>query len=213
MTDTHVPNAFLALGTHCPHCPTVLAGLSELVKKGLIGKLEVVNLDQRPDTATELGIRGVPWMRIGPFTLEGLRSPAELQTWAERAGTTQGMAEYFRELLTEGKLDQVSSVIDRDPFSMEALLLLLADPETELQIRLGLSAVIEDYANTPALQAMVAKLGALTHHEDARIRNDACYFLGLSGDRDALPFLKERLKDDNADVRDTAEESLEELGV
>lgn len=213
MTDASVPSAFLALGTHCPHCPTVLSGLSDLVKQGRIGKLEVVNLDQRPDIATELGIRGVPWVRIGPFELEGLRSPAELKTWVERAGTLDGMAEYFRELLNEGKLDQVSKVIDKDPFSLEALLHLLADPDTELQIRLGLSAIIEDYAGTPTLQAMTDKLGRLSEHEDARIRNDACYFLGLSNDRNALPYLKARLQDESQDVRDTAEESLEELGV
>lgn len=213
MTDSHAPDAFLALGTHCPHCPAVLAGLSELVKQGLIGKLEVVNLDQRPETATELGIRGVPWVRIGPFELEGLRSPAELKNWAQRAGTTEGMADYFREVLSEGKLEQVSRIIDQDPTAMDALLHLLADPDTELQIRLGLSAVIEDYAGQPELQHITEKLGQLTRHDDARIRNDACYLLGLSGDRRALPYLKERLKDSNTDVRDTAEESLEELGV
>ena len=64
----------MLLGTHCPYCPTVLKELGELVKSGVIGKLVVVNIEQHPEVARELGVRSVPWVRIGPFELEGLRS-------------------------------------------------------------------------------------------------------------------------------------------
>ena len=98
MIETARPDALLLLTSTCPYCPTVLAALSDLVKSGDIGRLEVVNIGTRPEIAQQYGVRTVPWMRIGPFELEGLRSPAELKQWVERAGTPEGLAEYFHEL-------------------------------------------------------------------------------------------------------------------
>ena len=68
------PQALMLLGTHCPHCPSVLNSLSELVKQGVISRLEVVNLEQRPELGRELGVRSVPWVRIGQFELPGLHT-------------------------------------------------------------------------------------------------------------------------------------------
>ena len=50
----------MLLGTHCPYCPTVLKGLGELVKSGVVGKLEAVNIELHPDIARALGVRSVP---------------------------------------------------------------------------------------------------------------------------------------------------------
>lgn len=205
------PDARLLLTSHCPHCPTVLAGLTQLVKEGLIGRLEAVNIEVRPDVAEALGVRAVPWLELGPFRLQGLRSPQELRQWAERAHSAEGMADYFRELFGEGRLDEIIETVRKSPLGMDALLHLLADPDAELQVRLGIGAVMEDLEGDPALQAVTEKLGQLTRHPDARIRNDAAYYLGLSGSERALPYLRELLDDPDADVRDTAQESLERV--
>jgi hypothetical protein len=212
MTDNpKSPDALLVLGTRCPHCPTVLQGLSDLVKQGKLGRLEVINLDQRPEEAQARGIRSVPWMRIGPFELEGLRSPAELRQWVERAASPSGLTDYFSEMLTEGRLAQVERVINAKPEAFAALLPLLGDPETELQVRVGIGALAEEYAGQPALQGSIEQLGELSTHDDARIRNDACYYLGLSGSADARPYLEQARQDQDSDVRETAEEALAEL--
>ena len=212
MTPTSTPpDALMVLGSRCPHCPTVLQGLSELIKQGRIGRLEVINLEQRPELAEELGIRAVPWVRLGPFELEGLRSAAELKQWAERAGSTQGLAEYFQELLKEGKLQQVVDHIRRDPSALKGLLVPLSDPEAELQIRLGIGAVMEDLAGSEALQANVAGLGELTRHEQALVRNDACHYLGMSESPEAVPYLRARLQDSDPGVVEVAQEALEQL--
>ena len=42
------PDALLLISTHCPHCPAMLTALADLVKQGTVGRLEVVNLEQRP---------------------------------------------------------------------------------------------------------------------------------------------------------------------
>jgi len=205
------PDALLFIATGCPHCPAVLAGVSELVKQGKIGRLEVVNIAVYPDAAEQHGVRGVPWLRLGPFELEGLRSSAELKQWAERAGTPAGLAEYFREQLDTGDLSRVLATVKREPAGLDALLLLLADPETALGVRVGIGAVMEEFAGSAALQERVPKLGELTHSQVAHVRGDAAHYLGLARDARAAAYLRPLVNDPETQVREIAQESLARL--
>ncbi len=207
-----VPDALLLMTSICPHCPAVLQGLSELVKAGRIGRLEVINIEARPEIAQTLGVRGVPWLRIGPFQFEGLLSPAELRYWAEHAGTPQGMADYFREQLKTGKLPKVAAMIEQDPARLDALLLLLADPQTDLHVRVGIGAVIEGLAGSATLAQRVDQLGALAQAKDAHIRGDACHYLALTRDPRAIPHLERLLNDPEPQVRELAADGLVALG-
>jgi thiol-disulfide isomerase/thioredoxin len=210
--DTRTPpDALLLLGTHCPYCPTVLKGLGELVKAGVIGKLEAVNIEQRPDIARDLGVRTAPWVRIGPFELEGLRSEQELREWAEKAGSADGLAAYLDELLSSGQIDKVLGMVRKDPANLDALLALFADTETQINTRIGISAIMEDLEGSELLQGLVTPLGELTRHAEAHIRADACHYLGMSGNRQASAWIRPLLEDSDADVREVAAESLAAL--
>ena len=202
------PDALLLMTSSCPHCPTVLQSLSALLKAGKIARLEATNLTLRPEVAATYGVRSVPWVRIGPFELEGLRSQGELRHWAEISGTIEGMAEYFNELLKNGASNKVLSLLAADATHFDALLHLLARADTELHVRLGIGAVMEDLQGSDLLQGRVAGLAALTRHPDARIRSDACHYLSLTRSRDALPAVRALLDDADAQVRDTARDSL-----
>lgn len=202
------PDALLLIATGCPHCPTVLAGASELVKQGKIGRLDVVNVTTHPEVAEQHGVRGVPWLRLGLFELDGLRSPAELKLWAERAGTREGMAEYFRELLDTGQLKRVIDALRRDETQLQALLLLLADPQTVLTVRVGIGAALEEFAGSAALKRLTDELGSLTKSKDAHIRGDAAHFLALTRESRAAGFLKPLMNDPEQQVREIAQESL-----
>lgn len=204
-----LPDALLYITTGCPHCPTVLAGLSELIKRGQIGRLEVVNITHHPEVALQRGVRAVPWLRLGPFELTGLRAPAELAHWAARAQSTEGMAEYLRELFGAGDLAGVRATLARAPTQTAAALVqLLGDAEAELQVRLGVAAVLEDLEGNATLAGLVDALGALTRHRDARIRIDAAHALGLSHAPAARAFLAALHTDSDADVREVAQDSL-----
>lgn len=205
------PDALMLLGTHCPHCPTVLRGLNELVKSGVVGKLEAVNIEQHPEVAHALGVRSVPWVRIGPFELEGLRSEKELRGWAEAAGTEKGYASYLDELLTAGKIDRAIKLVQSDPSTINALLLLFSSPETQLNTRIGISAIIESMADSQLLQGIVDRLGELSQHDDPRIRGDAAHYLGLTGSEKAAVYIEHLVNDADADVSAVARESLELL--
>jgi hypothetical protein len=212
MTDpTRPPDALMLLTSTCPFCPTVLQGLGELVKAGLIGRLEVVNIERHPETARALGVRAVPWVRLGPFELDGLRSAAELRYWAERAGTPEGLTEYLHEQFATGGLHKVIELVRRDPAWLDALPRLVADPETSVHVRVGIGALIEEMQGRRELARLVEPLAALTQNDDARTRSDASHYLGLIGDRQAIPYIERLLDDPDATVRSIAAESLAAL--
>ncbi len=202
-------DALLFISSHCPHCPAMLAGLSDLVKRGGIGRLEVVNIEIHPKVAESHGVRSVPWLRLGPFALPGARAAGELAVWARRASEPEGMAEAFHELLKTGGLAQVLGLVAADTGRLAALLPIVGNPEASINVRLGAGVVFEEYAGSAALHRLVPALGVLSGHADARVRADACHYLGLSGGAEARPWLEARLGDDDADVREIARDGLE----
>lgn len=214
MPDTTPPDAFLAVSSHCPHCPALLASLSELVKRGVIGRWEVVNVEVHPDVARELGVRSVPWLRLGPYTLTGARSLGELELWAGRAqgleGRPEDLADAFHDLLKQGDLAQVLALLAERPERLAALLPIVANPEASLNVRLGAGAVFESHAGSAALVALIPALCGLAGHGDARIRADACYCLGLARHASARACLAACLDDPQAEVREIAAEGLEQ---
>lgn len=211
MSASQTPDALLFLAGQCPHCPVVLTALSDMVKRGVIGRLKVVNIESHPAAAQALGVRSVPWLRIGPFQLAGARSPAELEIWARRAASAEGISDAFHDLLKQADLAQVLQLIRADAARLAALLPIVANPEASLNVKLGVGVVFEEYAGQPALQALVDDLGSLTQHADARVRADASHLLSLTQDVAARAWLQARLQDDSADVREIAAESLQTL--
>jgi len=204
-------DALLFIAPGCPHCATVLRGLNELAKQALIGKLTVVNVAEHPEEAAEYGVRAAPWLRLGPFTLTGAHSPAELRQWAEWASGEEGSARYVEHLLKQGGYKQAAAFIDADTHRLKPLLAIVADPGAKLGVRLGVSALLEAHANSPSLQDLLPQLAELTRHADHRVRADACHLLGLTGSAAARTHLETCLNDVHEEVREIAEEAMEEL--
>ena len=207
------PDALLFIAPGCPHCPGVLQALSDLVKEGAIGTLEVVNVAVHPQRAADLGVRAAPWTRIGEIELAGAQSAAELRRWVTLAGSDEGFVSHVTQLLAEGQLAQAETLLQRLPQKLALLLPLLADTEQPIQVRVGLGALLEGFAGSATLAALIPALGEMSAHTDHRVRADACHYLGLSGSAAALPYLQKRLDDDHPEVREIAAEALEELGV
>ncbi|MFP5419118.1 MAG: HEAT repeat domain-containing protein [Gammaproteobacteria bacterium] len=202
------PDALLLLSTHCPHCPAMLAALADLLKQGAIGRLEAVNLEQRPDIGQALNVRSVPWVRIGRIELIGVHSKTELADWAAKADSDAGLADWFHLLLKEGQLPRVQAMIEASPDLLGAVLPIVGNVDASLNVRLGAGVLLENCAGSDALRALTPRLGELSQHDDARIRADACHYLGLTGDAASRAWLEPRLADADADVREIAAESL-----
>jgi thiol-disulfide isomerase/thioredoxin len=207
------PDALLLISTHCPHCPAMLTALADLLKQGVIGRLEAVNLEQRPELGQSLGVRSVPWLRIGRIELAGVHSKTELAEWAAKADSEAGLADWFHLLLKEGQLPKAQAMIEADPTLLAAVLPIVGNIDASLNVRLGAGVLLEEFAGSDTLRALLPRLGELSQHADARVRADACHYLGLSGDTAAKPWLDARLDDEDADVREIAAESVQALAA
>ena len=211
-TITHTPpDALLFTTPGCPHCATVLQGLNGLVKQALIGKVTVVDVAAHPEQAAEHGVRTAPWLRLGPFTLTGAHSPAELRQWAKWASGEEGTAQYVEHLLKQGGYKQAVAFVDADTQRLKPLLAIVANPGANIEVRLGVSALLESHADTPELQKLLPQLADLIRHADHRVRADACHLLGLTGSAGARTCVETCLNDTYDEVREIAEEAMEKL--
>lgn len=206
------PDAELLIAPGCVHCPVVLGGLGELVKRGRIGRLAVVNIAAHPEEAERRGVRGVPWIRIGVFELQGAHSQSELADWAARAAAPDGAAVYLRELLETGQLDPVTGACRRNPEALlPALVGLAGDLDTPFAVRVGVGAVLEDLAGTGLPAAALPALLQLAASEHPQVRADAAHFLGLDGSPAAVERLAGLASDPDAEVREIAADSVAAL--
>jgi len=210
MQDPTAPDAEILINTGCAHCPAVLAGLSELVKQGQLGQLNVINVAQHPEAAAQRSARSVPWTRIGPFVLEGKYTPGELREWTERASSGEGMGEYFGELLENQKLQDALQLVRNDPSQLSILVDLVGDLETPMGVRIGVSAMFEELAEEGQLAPALPQLAELTRASEPQVRADAAHYLGLINTPEARDLLQPLLKDADSEVREIASESLAE---
>ena len=79
--------------------------------------------------------------------------------------------------------------------------------------RIGVGAVLEEMAEEELLGPAVEPLRALLAAEAPQIRADACHYLGLTGDSCIADAVTPLLRDEDAEVREIARETLEEIGV
>lgn len=208
---SQTPSALLLIATGCSHCPSVLQSLSELIKEGKLSSLEVVNIVEAPERAQALNVRSVPWVKLGEYELVGLKTKAELEQWIEKSSNPEDMAAYFEELMTSGEISKVQQIVEDKPQQMHTLFDIMANNQSSLSARIGVGAIIEQLASSEILISYIDELGKYITDKNPRIRNDACYYLGLSQHSDAKKFITPLLNDDDKDVRDTAKEALEEI--
>ena len=204
-------DALLLIAPGCNHCPVVLDGLSQLVKAGKLGRLEVVNILAHPEISQQAGVRSVPWCRIGPFELEGVQSPTELAKWTEHAVAGSGLGEYYAHLLETQRPHKVAEAVTREPSSFDELLGMLEDSETPMTVRIGIGVVLEDLQDNPLLLHALPVLIRLAASAAANVRADAAHYLGLSRAPEAASMLRKLLQDENPDVREIAAESIDQL--
>ena len=205
------PAVLMLMGTRCTYCGPMMQVLIELMKSGQLAALRIVNIEKEPELAAELGVRSVPWLQIGPFELSGSRSKQEIQLWLERASSSDGMSDYLEEVLTEGNIAYANKLIQRYPPALENVIDLMADVDARINVRLGVGVIIEEMAESKAFRSVVPRLIEYLSAEDARIRGDACHYLSLTRDGSHIAAIEKLLSDDSEEVRDIAQDSLDEL--
>lgn len=211
MSTSQLVDAVLLVTSQCPHCAGVIQSLSAMVKQGELASLEIINIEKKPEVAEKMGIRSVPWVKIGWFELEGLHSKKEFQEKVRQASSDAGALAHISEELSEGRVNRLLSLIDGQHELIHHVLNLLGDAEAKINIRLGIGVVMEEYAATEWFEPYISSLAEYTRHKDERVRADVCHYLSLCENQQAIPVIKMLLEDSNKDVREVAEESLETL--
>ena len=201
----------MLMGTQCTYCGPIMQILTEMMKAGQLADLRIVNIEEDPQLAIQLGVRSVPWLQIGPFELQGSRSKQEILLWLKRASSSEGLSEYLEEVLLEGNLESANKLIQRYPQALENVIDLMADPEAKINVRLGVGVIIEDMAETESFKAVIPRLIEYLSDDDARIRGDACHYLSLTRDASYVPDIKTLLADESEEVRGIAQDSLDDL--
>jgi hypothetical protein len=205
------PVGLMLMGSHCIYCAPMKIILSDLKARGSISKLEIFDIEDKPELAADLGVRSVPWLQIGPFELQGSRTRKELELWLSRASSFEGVSEYFSEVLAEGKIDYANKLIKRHPDTLSNIIDLMADADAKINVRLGVGVIIEELAESEVFKVVVPKLIEYLSHSDARVRGDACHYLSLTKDRSYVTVIKKMLVDESDEVKEIAQDSLEDL--
>lgn len=206
-------NVLMLISEQCAYCGPMMLILVELMKQGRIKQLRIVNIQAVPELAAELGVRSVPWLQIGPFELAGSRSKQEILTWLQRASSFEGVSDYLDEVLAEGNIQYAKKLIQRYPQALENVIDLMADPEAKINVRLGVGVIIEELAESEIFESVIPQLKIFLGSEDARIRGDACHYLSLTKNRLFIPDIEKLLSDESEEVREIAQDSLDDLNA
>jgi len=208
-----VNEALLLIAPGCPHCATMMGLLGELLKEGAIGRLVMVNIAEQPDIAAKHGVRSVPWLKLGQFEFSGALSRGEIETWLQAAAANGGLQGYLAQQLENGALRDILVQVRRRPRLLVDLLDILRGDDVPLTVRIGISAVVEAFADQPqVLRGRIPEFLGLLESGEAAVRADACHFLGLTGSAEARSALERCLHDPEPMVREIARESLDLLG-
>lgn len=204
-------SAVLLITPACVHCASMMSILSELVKKGDIARLEIVNAEQEADWVQNLGIRSVPWLKLDFVQLPGAYSEAEILQWLEKIRSGIAVKEYLHMSLSSGQLESVTTLVQSDKKFFLGLLDLLSDITLDLKIKLGIATVMENIKGSDTLRSNLHELAALLQNDDMNSRIDVLYYISLSHSPEALPYVEQWLADSNPAIVEAAKEALEEL--
>lgn len=110
-----------------------------------------------------------------------------------------------------GFLDNIIDMFKHDKNYFPYIGTLLGDER--MAVRIGATALVEILKDEDPVNVSrtIPGIVKLLKDPSSVIRGDAAYLLGIIGHKDALPFLEEALNDENALVRETVEEAIEEI--
>ncbi len=205
-----VPDALLLMTGGCPHCPAALQALSVLLKEGSIGRLQVVNVAIHTEEAESRGVQSVPWIKIGPFEIDGVVTPAKLRELAQGVNDDAVFDNWLLEMLKTGKRQKFEALVKQEPQRIHSLARLMNDPESSMMIRLGIGAILEELQTTGLTKPLVPAFGEMLRDVDRLVRADACHFLTLISGEDIRSYMLACLKDKDPEIREMAEEWLAE---
>jgi len=193
----------------CPNCPVVVGACLELAARFDQLRLEVVDAMYFTDLAGP--IKSVPAVVVdGAYTEIGPLSQAQLLRILRRRQEPEYQVDTLESMISAGRLaDTLAWLRQEDTFSALDPLLRRAGIKERMGVMLLAEEVLEE--DPHALDLAVPHLLPLLQVEDPTLRGDTADLLGQIGAPGAAEALKKLLTDENEEVREVAQDSLEML--
>ncbi len=125
----------------------------------------------------------------------------------DREATLKMIADYME----NGFLDNIVDMFRHDKRYYALIGQLLGDERS--RVRIGTVALVETLHSddNEHIPGAIPGIAELLRDANPTIRGDAAYLLGIIKHRDALRFLEDAASDENDLVRETIQESIEEI--
>lgn len=113
--------------------------------------------------------------------------------------------------MEKGFLENIIAMFRQD----QSLCSMVADmiSDERIRVRLGATALVEEMVKVDAQPfiKLIPSIGNILLHENPTVRGDAANLLDIIGHTDALPYLLKALEDENAGVREIAEDAVNSI--
>jgi len=192
----------------CPHCAKVVERVNQFAIENPSINAKIVDVSHFPDLGSRYDIMSAPTVVINEKIKLVSPSEDELIKWIEQR---EDELEYFSKLLKDGQIDDVKKVIEKDSGKAIILVELLRKPE--INVRLGaVLLILRLIKEKPEIiESVKSRLKDLLSEENSNILQDAAMVLGKIGDKSDIEALKMLISSDDADVKEAAEEAIEEI--
>jgi len=193
----------------CPNCPAVVRACAQVAAAW--SALTMVVIDVQYFTELAGSCRSVPTVVIdGAHTVVGPVSSRDLIEILERRGEPGYLARALGSMVESGRLAEVAPLLTGDEgFAAMATLMRDGTMQQKMGLMLAVEQILE--GSPHAIDGAVPHLLPLLESEVATLRGDVADLLGQIGAPGAREALSLLLDDENADVREVAEEAIQRL--
>ncbi|MFP3946879.1 MAG: thioredoxin family protein [Archaeoglobaceae archaeon] len=192
----------------CPHCAKVVERVNQFAIQNNNIQVYVIDVAQFQEMGSDYKVTSAPTVVINQKIKLLSPSTEELLEWIEKRDDE---LEYFGKLLQEGEMDGLKETIAEDLDKTKMLVDLLK--KEEINIRIGavilITSLMEDHPEK--LEAVKTRVKELLTENNTNIVQDAALVLGRIGDRSDIEELKALISSDDEEIRDAAEEAIEEI--
>ncbi len=193
----------------CHVCPQMERLFQDMQKNGAISELAIIDVTEHPELAKQHDIRSVPFYLINGVAFSGLKTAQEI-TQLLQQNQAQKWERLIKQELSDGQLQSVEDTIRSRKEARDAMMSLLRDDQTELVVRIGLTAIIESLAESSLLDPYESIFIEMAEHADERIAVDALYYLSLLNSPASLAALNAIARHGKIELREHARELIEE---
>ena len=86
---------------------------------------------------------------------------------------------------------------------------MVGDEETPIVSRIGISAIFEELKGQKELSSLIPQLEELILSDNKSIRNDACYYLGLTENPSVIPLIQSLSNEADEETQEIVDDALE----